>query len=316
VAPASKGTSQLIMPQQLQVIPLDVLLSAAQNSKSSHRTVAATQKRTTGAGSRRKVSAATNGTGKTARQAKTEDKPQKVIQPVTALLYHSALAMEQEQAEAKKLLKHAKPQQIIQPVTAFQFMAVLAKQQEQAEANQQKQPVALQQVQPAAKQQKQPVVKSARKPTAGKPTVPQAPTVIQSPPPQIPPAKPTRKRKPAVRKPVAKPPPVIPQPVVPHAPPHKRPSPLWLRVLRGIGRAGSVLLFLFGGLDGIITALIFLLPQAILAFLIVALLVVFPVKFPDVPFPILIFGSVFCCGVYLYLTSLHCDLVMKKTRSL
>jgi hypothetical protein len=218
-------------PKRVQVIPLDVLLSAAQNSKNGHRMAAASQKRTPGAGSRRKVAATTNGTGKTVRQAKTEGKPQKVIQPVTALLYQSALAMQQEQAEAKRLQK-AKPQQIIQPVTALQFMAALAKQLEQAEANQQKQPVAKQS---STNQQKQPAIKQQEQSTA-KPVRKRKPAVTHSPPPQIPPAKPTRKRKPAVRKPI-----VQPLPVIPQTPPHQRTPPMWWRLWSQFRAKGGAL---------------------------------------------------------------------------
>jgi hypothetical protein len=315
VASAGKGTSQLIMPQRLQVIPLDVLLSAAQNSKNGHRMAAASQKSTPEAErrSRRKVAAPTNGTGKKGRQATTEDKPQKVIQPITALLYQSALAMEQEQAEAKQLQK-AKPQQIIQPVTALQFMAALAKQLEQAEANQQKQPVAKQsstnqQKQPAITQQEQSAVKPVRKrkPAVRKPPVQPAPVIAQAPPPQVPPAKPTRKRKPAVRKPVVQPPPVTTQ-----VPPIQRPSPVWVWCLRGIGTVGSVLLRQYGGEGGIIAILLLLLPQAALAFLIVALLIVFPVRFPNVPFGLLLLGSGVCLVVYIFLAYVHCE-VEKET---
>jgi hypothetical protein len=113
VAPASDGELQLIMPQQLQVIPLDVFVHGVQNSRRRNR---------------RKTRAALDSTAESPKQAKTQCKPEKVVQPVAALLYQSVVATQQEQAEAKRLQK-VKPQQIIQPVTALQFMAALAQQQ-------------------------------------------------------------------------------------------------------------------------------------------------------------------------------------------
>ena len=254
------------MPQQrLQVIPLNVFMQGVQNGKRRRRRNAAVVK---------------DATGVSARQAKTQAKPQKVIQPFTALLYQSALAMQQEQAEAKRLQK-AKPQQIIQPVTAFQFMAALANQLEQAETKQQKQPVAKQSI---AKQQKQPAIKQQEQPAAQpvrtrksavrKPAVKPAPVITQAPPPQQPTVKPVRRRKPAASKPVTQPTPVVTQPT-----PVQRQPAAWQRLFRGSGLVVSFLYHLYGGAIGVTYALLFLLPQTFF----VVVLFLFPALFPANP---------------------------------
>jgi hypothetical protein len=251
VAPASEGESQLIMPQQrLQVIPLDVFMQGVQNGKRQRR---------------RNATAAKDATGvsvwQTKRQAKPQGKAEHSVQPVTALLYQSVVAMQQEQAEAKRLQK-VKPQQIIQPVTALQFLSVLTKELEQVEANQ-RQPDT---THSSSTQEKQPAIQQQEQPAAQP-----VPAVTQSPSPQPAPAKPTRKRKPAVKKPVVQPPPIIPQP-----PPQQAAPPVWVWFLRGMGLAVSFLYHLYGGAIGMAYALFFLLPQTFL----VVVLFLFPTLFP------------------------------------
>jgi hypothetical protein len=230
------------MPQQrLQVIPLDVFAQGIQNHRKKRR---------------RNAAAVKVDTGKTARQAKTQAKPRKVIQPVTALLYQSALANQQEQAEAKRLQK-AKPQQIIQPVTALQFLSALAQQQ-----------VA-------------PVAKPGHKSAPGKAAVSHALVVTQSPPQQSP-AKPKRTRKPAARKPAVPQAPVIVQPL-----PVQRTPSLWWRlycgIFYGIRLVGLPLNFLFGGLMGFVLAMLFLLPQTFFAVMLFLFPTIFPIEHPREP---------------------------------
>jgi hypothetical protein len=117
MASASEGEPQLIMPQRVQVIPLDVLEEGVRTARRR---------------SRQKARTVHESTAESGKQAKTQGNSEQIIQPLTVLLYLSVLAMQQEHAEAKLLMQQVTSEQIIQPVTALLFMAVLTKQQQNA----------------------------------------------------------------------------------------------------------------------------------------------------------------------------------------
>jgi hypothetical protein len=73
----------------------------------------------------------------------------------------------------------------------------------------------------------------------------------------------------------------------------------------GIGSTRGGLSRLYGGSDGLAAILIFLLPQAVLAFLIATLFVIVPVSFPAVPVPALLLGAGFLLTLYLFLAFAH-----------